>query len=224
MDIVHGVEPQKILELRQAVESKDMYIALKRVFDFSAAFFLIILFLPFLAAIYLIIKFTSPGPAIFRQTRIGMYGKEFTMYKFRSMYVAENNDLSKFVSENERKKGFYIKSDADPRVTPFGRYIRRTSIDELPQLFNVLKGDMSLVGPRPVIRYFLSAYPHILEMRTVVKPGMTGLWQIKNRAHSATILDMLDYDLDYIDNLSLYMDIKILLQTIPSVLKCEGAV
>ena len=224
MDMVHGVAPQKILELRQAVESKDLYLAFKRIFDFTASLFLILFFLPFLAVVYLIIRITSPGPAIFKQTRIGMNGEEFVLYKFRSMYIGEHNDLSKHVSEDEKKRCYHVKTKHDPRITPIGKYIRKTSIDELPQLFNVLIGDMSLVGPRPLLEYFLTGYPQHLEMRAVVKPGMTGLWQIKNRAHSATMFDMLDYDLAYIDNISLYTDIKILLLTIPTVLKCEGAV
>jgi len=224
MNLVHGVEPQRILEMRQAVESKEIYLALKRLFDFTFSLFLITLFLPFLAVVYLIIKFSSNGPVIFKQTRIGLYGEEFTLYKFRTMYYGDHNDLSKFVSEDERNKGYYVKTTKDPRITPFGKYLRITSIDELPQLFNVLIGDMSLVGPRPVIRYFLNAYPHTLDLRTVVKPGLTGLWQIKNRANSATIMDMLDYDLEYIDNASLFLDFKILFYTIPTVLKCEGAV
>ncbi|GAB1371793.1 hypothetical protein MASR1M45_18550 [Candidatus Kapaibacterium sp.] len=223
MDYVHGVEPQRVLELRQTVESKEIYLVFKRMFDFLSATFLIILFSPLLSVVYLIIRITSPGPAIFKQTRVGTFGREFTLYKFRTMYYGEHNDLSKFVSEDEKKRGYYVKTDKDPRITPIGRYLRKTSIDELPQLFNVLKGDMSLVGPRPVIKYFLNAYPHVIDLRTVVKPGLTGLWQIKNRAHSATIMDMIDYDLEYIDNVSLYLDIKILLETIPTVLKCEGA-
>ncbi len=224
MDIVHGVEPQKILALRQTVESKDIYIAFKRLFDFIGSLFLIILFLPFMVAVYVIIRISSPGPAVFKQTRFGLYGKKFTMYKFRSMYYDKRNDLGDFVQKKEKEKGCYLKTTSDPRITAFGRYIRKTSIDELPQLFNILLGDMSLVGPRPVIEYFITPYPHILEMRTVVKPGLTGLWQIKNRANSVSIIDMIDYDLEYIDNISLYTDIKILLLTIPSVLKCEGAV
>lgn len=224
MDIVHGVEPQKILALRQTVESKDLYLAFKRLFDFTASLFLIILFLPFMVVVYLIIRISSPGPAIFKQTRFGLYGKEFTMYKFRSMYYDTRNDLGCFVRNSEKEKGCYLKTSTDPRITAFGRYIRKTSIDELPQLFNILLGDMSLVGPRPTMDFFITPYPHILELRSVVKPGLTGLWQIKNRANSVSIIDMIDYDLEYIDNLSLFLDLKILLYTIPTVLKCEGAV
>lgn len=224
MNLVHGVEPERILELRQAVESKELYLSFKRLFDFFASLFLIILFLPFMAGIYLLIKLTSKGPAIFKQKRIGLMGSEFTLYKFRSMYYGEHNDLEKFVSEEENKISCHIKTENDPRITPFGRYLRKTSVDELPQLFNVLVGDMSLVGPRPMIRYYFNAYPHTKELRSVVKPGLTGLWQINNRANSATIFDMLEYDIEYIDNLCLTTDIKILIHTIPTVLKCEGAV
>lgn len=224
MNIIHGVEPQMILALRQNVESKDLYLAFKRTFDFSISLFLILLFLPFMIIVYLIIRISSPGPVIFKQKRFGLYGNEFTMYKFRSMYYDMHNTLEGFAKEDEKTKGYYKKTADDPRITPFGRYIRKTSIDELPQLFNVLFGDMSLVGPRPGINYHLSAYPQLLEMRTVVKPGITGLWQIKNRANSSTVFDMIDYDLEYINNISLSMDAKILLLTIPTVLKCEGAV
>ncbi len=223
MNVIYGVESQNILELRQYVESKDVYLSFKRIFDLTFSFFLLLLLLPLLMVTFFIIKLSSKGPAIFKQSRIGLNGEEFTIYKFRTMYYAEHNDLFKFVSDDERKKGYYDKTKKDPRITPIGKFLRKSSIDELPQLFNVLFGDMSLVGPRPTMRYFLESYPNIMYLRTVVKPGITGLWQVKNRANSTTILDMVDYDTEYINNANFLLDLKILLLTIPAVLKAEGA-
>ncbi len=224
MNIVHGVAPERVLELRQSVESKEVYLAFKRLFDLSFSLLLIILFLPLMAVVCIIIKLASPGPAVFKQIRVGLFGEEFIMYKFRTMYVGDHNALENFVSEDQLKQCMYKKAENDPRITPFGRYLRKTSIDELPQLFNILIGDMSLIGPRPMVQFYFSSYPMEKEMRSVVKPGLTGYWQIINRGNTTTILDMIDYDMEYIDNLSLYLDLKILLLTIPTVLKCEGAV
>lgn len=224
MNIVHGVAPERVLELRQNVESKEIYLAYKRLFDLSFSLLLIILFLPLMAVVCIIIKLASPGPAIFKQIRVGLFGEEFVMYKFRTMYVGDHNALENFVSEDQLIHSVYKKTENDPRITPFGRYLRKSSIDELPQLFNIFIGDMSLVGPRPMVQFYFSSYPLEKELRSVVKPGLTGYWQINNRGNSATILDMMDYDMEYIDNLSLYLDLKILFLTIPTVLKCEGAV
>ena len=122
------------------------------------------------------------------------------------------------------RKGTFIKSIHDPRITPLGRYLRQTSIDEMPQLFNVLFGDMSLVGPRPSIEEFIGDNEMINNIRTVVKPGITGLWQIKNRKDTISIFDMIEYDCEYIENMNFVNDIKILILTIPAVILCEGAV
>ncbi|MFA7626378.1 MAG: sugar transferase, partial [Candidatus Kapaibacterium sp.] len=199
MDLAHVVMPHRVVELRQTIKNKIVYLSIKRIIDIFSSLILIVIFLPLMLIVYLTIKLTSSGPAIFKQERLGLLGKPFTIYKFRSMYYDEKNDLEYFIKFH---RGTFTKSKDDPRLTPFGKYIRKTSIDELPQLFNILIGDMSFVGPRPVLDFQITAYPYLHELRNVVKPGLTGYWQIKNRRNGSTIFDMIDYDLEYINNLS----------------------
>jgi lipopolysaccharide/colanic/teichoic acid biosynthesis glycosyltransferase len=223
MEVYHDVNMYDMLELRQAVESKEFFLAVKRVFDICASFIIILFFLPMLLFIAILIKITSHGPVIFKQKRIGQYGKEFTMYKFRTMTDERNDPRHKTMCEMMRN-GTFIKTIHDPRITKFGKYLRQTSIDEMPQLFNVFFGEMSLVGPRPLIEEFIGDNQMINNIRTVVKPGITGLWQIKNRKDTITIFDMIDYDYEYIENMNFTIDMKILILTIPAVIFCEGAV
>jgi lipopolysaccharide/colanic/teichoic acid biosynthesis glycosyltransferase len=223
MEVYHDVRTYDILEFRQAVESKEVYLAVKRIFDICASFIIILFFSPLLLFIAILIKLSSDGPVIFKQKRIGQYGKEFIMYKFRTMTDPKYDPRHKIMCEMMRN-GTFIKSKHDPRITLFGRYLRQTSIDELPQLFNVLFGDMSLVGPRPSIEEFIGDNKNINSIRTVVKPGITGLWQIKNRKDTITIFDMIEYDFEYIENMNFAYDMKILIMTIPAVILCEGAV
>ena len=191
MELYHDVRSNDVLELRQSVESKEFYLAGKRIFDIITSSVLLVFFSPLLLFVAIIIKTTSKGPVIFKQKRVGQFGKEFVMYKFRTMTDYNYNpDGLKYLELI--KKGCFVKTKNDPRVTRFGKYLRQTSLDELPQLFNVLKGDMSMVGPRPS-ELSLSGNEIIKYARTVVKPGITGLWQIKNR-HNSTINDMITYD------------------------------
>jgi len=184
---------------------------------------------PVLAAIALAIKLTSKGPVFFRQERVGLYGKRFTFLKFRSMYAncSERNHqeyIEAFISgQQEEESPSVFKLTDDPRVTPIGSFLRKTSLDELPQFINVLKGDMSLVGPRPPIPYELGLYDVWHRGRLmVVKPGITGLWQVEGRS-STTFDNMVRLDLRYIRQWSLWLDIKILLKTPWVVLTCRGA-
>ena len=169
------------------------------------------------------IKLTSPGPMIFRQQRAGRFGKPFVMYKFRSM----SSDAEMRKAELEpfnQMHGPVFKVEDDPRVTRFGRWLRRTSIDELPQLINVLMGDMSLVGPRPLPLYEVERFENSAQRRRLsVKPGLTCLWQISGRNEVVEFSDWVKLDLDYIDRWSLGLDLKILLRTIPAVLSGLGA-
>ena len=193
---------------------------------------------PLLVAIAAVIKLTSRGPVLFRQERVGLFGKRFTFLKFRSMYVdsdqAKHRDyVTKFITESRKdgangngsglaQNGVY-KLTNDSRVTPVGRFIRKTSLDELPQFFNVLIGDMSLVGPRPPIPYECENYDVWHKRRILeVKPGITGLWQVMGR--SATTFDeMVRLDLNYVTHWSLALDLKIIAQTPFAVLKGKGA-
>jgi len=169
------------------------------------------------------IRFTSPGPAIFRQWRSGRHGKPFMMYKFRSMTT--DAEMRRFELEvRNEMSGPVFKVEDDPRVTPIGRWLRRTSIDELPQLWNVLMGDMSLVGPRPLPVYEVANFEnHAQRRRLSVKPGLTCLWQINGRNKVTDFDQWVKLDLEYIDNWSVWLDFKILLRTIPAVLFGRGA-
>lgn len=204
-----------------------LFSVYKRVFDFFfAALALLFLTIPFLI-IAALIKFSSKGPVFFRDTRIGKDGKPFKFYKFRTMYL--NNDDSihrEFVSEyikqnNEEKTAKIKKITDDPRVTKIGSFLRKTSIDELPQLFNVLRGEMSLVGPRPCLPYEWEQYDDWHRRRFSVIPGCTGLWQVSGRS-AVDFNDMVILDLFYIDNMSPLLDLKIMFKTIPVMLLAKG--
>src|SRR6202011_4558460 len=176
-----------------------------------------------LVVVAILIRFTSPGPVIFRQQRAGKHGKPFIMYKFRSM----SDDAEMRRAELEpfnQMNGPVFKVHDDPRITPFGRWLRRSSIDELPQLVNVLMGDMSLVGPRPLPVYEVEKFENTAQRRRLsVKPGLTCLWQISGRNQVKDFRDWVKLDLDYIDRWSLALDFKILLRTIPAVVMGLGA-
>ncbi len=175
----------------------------------------------FLAA--LLIRFTSPGPIVFRQARSGKNGKPFTMYKFRSMRSDAEMQRDELVRFNVMS-GPVFKLDADPRVTPIGKILRKTSFDELPQLLNVLKGEMSLVGPRPLPIYEVEKFESTAQRRRLsMKPGLTCLWQVSGRNDVKNFDQWVKLDLDYIDHWSLWLDLKILLKTIPVVLFGWGA-
>jgi exopolysaccharide biosynthesis polyprenyl glycosylphosphotransferase len=195
----------------------------KDVIDRVGAFCALLLFALPMAAVAIMIRITSPGPVIFRQRRAGKHGKPFVMYKFRSM----SNDAEMRRAELEpfnQMSGPVFKVEDDPRITPFGRWLRRTSIDELPQLVNVLLGNMSLVGPRPLPLYEVEKFENTAQRRRLsVKPGLTCLWQISGRNQVKDFSDWVKLDLDYIDRWSLGLDFKILLRTVPAVLLGFGA-
>jgi exopolysaccharide biosynthesis polyprenyl glycosylphosphotransferase len=171
----------------------------------------------------LAIKLTSPGPVIFRQVRAGKHGKPFTMYKFRTMGTDAEMRQSELMVFNQMS-GPVFKIERDPRVTPLGRYLRKWSIDELPQLINVLQGHMSLVGPRPLPIYEVEKFENTAQRRRLsVKPGLTCLWQVSGRNQVTDFHEWVRLDLKYIDNWSIWLDIKILIMTIPAVLLGFGA-
>jgi exopolysaccharide biosynthesis polyprenyl glycosylphosphotransferase len=200
----------------------------KRVIDVVGAGIGLIFFSLLMLATGVMIKLTSPGPVIFKQERIGLLGKNFTFLKFRSMYVNGNSALHrdytrKFIKRTVQEDDHIYKMKDDPRITPVGRVLRKTSLDELPQLVNVLKGEMSLVGPRPPIDYEVERYDRWHRRRVLdVKPGITGLWQINGRSQT-TFDEMVRLDLKYVREWSLWLDFKILLQTPLAVLSCRGA-
>jgi|HigsolmetaAR204D_1030405.scaffolds.fasta_scaffold00005_13 lipopolysaccharide/colanic/teichoic acid biosynthesis glycosyltransferase len=185
----------------------------KRTMDLVGASVGILICLPVFIILYILIKLEDPGaPAIFTQIRVGKDGKEFKMYKFRSMVRNAESMLQDLLDKNE-VSGAMFKMKDDPRVTKIGKFIRRTSLDELPQLWNVLKGDMSLVGPRPPLPHEVEKYTSYHRQRLSVKPGCTGLWQATVR-NSVGFEEMVEIDLEYIRNRSLINDIKIILRTL----------
>ena len=209
--------------------------ALKRSIDVAGALAGIVVLSPLMLLAAAAVALTSRGPVIFRQTRLGQGGRPFTFYKFRSMLVSSDDRIHRaFVASlidgepDRREAGAdaeerLYKLTTDPRITTVGRFIRKTSIDELPQLFNVLGGDMSLVGPRPPIPYEAARYQawHLRRLLSA-KPGLTGLWQVEGRS-KVSFNEMVRMDLRYIRDCSLGLDIKILLKTVMVVTRCEGA-
>jgi exopolysaccharide biosynthesis polyprenyl glycosylphosphotransferase len=183
---------------------------IKRIMDLSIAGANLLILSPLMIVIAVAVKWSSPGPILFRQERVGLNGKKFTMYKFRSMYI------------NTPKYALTPESGKDPRITPVGRILRRTSLDELPQLFNVIKGDMSIVGPRPEMPFIVETYNEIQRERLKVKPGITGLWQI-SADRAKQIHENIEYDLYYVENASPLLDLVIILRTIIGAIVGKGA-
>lgn len=195
---------------------------LKRLLDILVSAVLLVVLAPLMLLIALAIRLTSRGPVLFRQTRCGLNGRRFTLLKFRTMVPGAERRLEEVAHLNE-VEGPAFKSRRDPRVTPVGRLLRRLSLDELPQLLNVLKGDMSLVGPRPPIPEEVERYQRWQRRRLSMKPGLTGLWQVSGRAAIDDFDRWIELDLAYIDHWSLGLDLKILLKTLPAVLTTRGA-
>jgi exopolysaccharide biosynthesis polyprenyl glycosylphosphotransferase len=196
------------------------YQRAKRAFDVAVCLAAMPLLMPLLALIALAVWLTDPGPILFKQTRTGMGGRRFKMYKFRTM-LTNAEELEKKYAHLNKLKWPDFKIENDPRVTLVGSFLRRTSLDELPQLFNVLKGDMSLVGPRPTI--FATDQYRLWQMeRLEVLPGITGLWQINGRS-DLDFDDRLRLDIEYVENQSLWLDLCILWRTIPVVWRQQGA-
>jgi lipopolysaccharide/colanic/teichoic acid biosynthesis glycosyltransferase len=222
-------------KLSQPHAKKKTSLFIKRAIDISGSACALILGSPVLAAIAIAIKFTSKGPVLFQQRRVGRYGNPFTFLKFRSMYVGNNQATHQEYVKNliegapvnaahptEVTRVVY-KLTNDPRVTSVGKFLRKTSLDELPQFLNVLKGEMSLVGPRPPIPYEVESYDVWHRRRLLeVKPGITGLWQVRGRSRT-TFDDMVRLDLEYAMSWSLWLDIKILLKTPLAVFGGDGA-
>ncbi len=196
-------------------------LLVKRTVDIIGALLGLVLGAPLFGLIALAIRLDSPGPIIFRQTRVGLGGRPFQMYKFRSMYEGAEEQQALLAILNEAR-GPIFKIRDDPRLTRVGRFLRRTSLDELPQLINVLRGEMSLVGPRPPLPAEVEQYKEWHKKRLEAPPGMTGLWQVSGRSR-LSFDEMVLLDIYYIENWSLWMDFKILARTVPKVLFGEGA-
>jgi len=213
------------LEQINTCKKRRSYLFVKRAIDIICSLFAIILLSPIYLIIALAVYISDPGKVLYGQTRVGKNGVTFSMWKFRSMYIGSDKMIDKLSPEQIQQYKTEFKIDNDPRITKVGKIIRKLSLDELPQFVNVLKGEMSLVGPRPIIEseiktYYLKSYKKLLS----VKPGVTGYWQAYAR-NNATYQsgERQRMEMYYIDNASLLLDIKILFQTVISVLKKNGA-
>lgn len=203
--------------------SKKVYIKIKRVIDVILASVALILLSPLFAIIAIAIKIDSKGPVFFAHKRIGKNGKIIKLYKFRSMVINAEELIKSFTPEQMKEYKENYKLTNDPRITKVGKFLRKTSLDELPQLINIINGDLSIIGPRPVIADELEKYGTNKDKFLSVTPGLTGYWAANGRSNT-TYEQRMEMELYYIDNLSLKMDIKVFFKTILSVVKKEGAI
>jgi len=197
-------------------------IVVKRMMDITVSGLALIALSPVLIIVSILIKLESPGPVIFSQARVGQFGRNFTMYKFRSMRTDAEDVKQQLMDQNEMSGGVLFKMKNDPRITRTGQFIRKYSIDELPQFWNVLDGSMSLVGPRPPVPAEVNQYSISDRRRLDIKPGITCIWQVSGRS-DITFAEQVELDVNYIDSHGFLTDVKILLKTIPAVLLGKGA-
>ncbi|MDV4150312.1 sugar transferase [Clostridium sp. AL.422] len=192
-------------------DERVIYNSAKRILDFILSTLGLIILSPILVIVAILIKLESKGPAIFSQQRVGLNGKEFKLYKFRSM-VTNAEELKEKLAKQNEMSGPMFKMKEDPRITNIGKFIRKTSIDELPQLINILKGDMSLVGPRPSLPNEVAEFERWMLDRLLVKPGLTCYWQVSGR-NNIDFIDWMKLDLKYVEERSFLLDIKLIIKT-----------
>ncbi len=215
-------ESELLAKKKELVNDHIVYLVLKRLMDIVGASVGLLLASPIMLIVAILIKLEDPkGPIFFSQVRNGAYPKTFKMYKFRSMYIDAEERLQELMHLNEQS-GPAFKIKDDPRITKVGKFIRKTSLDELPQLFNVLKGDMSLVGPRPALPREVEQYTAYQKQRLFVKPGLTCIWQVSGR-NNIGFDEWVELDIEYIKTRNLWLDIKLILLTIPAILGDENA-
>ena len=211
----------------QKKKTKPIYRVVKRIIDIIGAITGCIILIPVAISIYIAKKINKEeGTLFYKQLRYGKNGKQFKLYKFRTMCIGADKILEEYLSQDkEIRKEFEIKQkiEHDPRVTKLGKFLRSTSLDELPQMINILKGEMSIVGPRPIVEREIEKYGENKAKLLTVKPGLTGYWQVNGRS-STTYEERMNMELYYVDNCSMLLDIKIFIKTIPTVLKKEGAI
>ena len=203
------IEEQEIIQIER--KESTLYKVSKRALDVIASFLGLVILSPILLIVAILIKLESNGPAIFAQSRIGLNGKEFKMYKFRSM-VQNAEELKEKLAKQNEMSGPMFKIKNDPRVTKVGKFIRKTSIDELPQLLNILKGDMTLVGPRPSLSREVEKFESWMLKRLEVKPGLTCYWQVSGR-NNIDFYEWMKLDLKYVNDMSFWVDIKLIFKT-----------
>lgn len=209
-------------QVNAEVKEKIVYDFIKRVMDIVGSIVGLILLSPVFLILFILVKIDSRGPVFFSHTRLGYKGKPIKIYKFRSMVINAEEMLKNLTPEQKEEFEKNFKLEDDPRITKMGDILRRTSLDELPQLVNILKGELSIVGPRPIVEKEIELYGQYGAKFLAVKPGLTGNWQANGRSDT-TYDERVQLDMDYIDNRSLWLDIKIILKTFVSVFKREGA-
>ena len=202
---------------------RNVYLHIKRFFDIVISTIGLIVLSPVFLILAIIVKVDSKGPIFFAHTRIGKNGKKFKMYKFRTMYENAQDMIKDFTPEQMKEYKENSKLENDPRITKIGKILRKTSLDELPQIINILKGELSIIGPRPIIEPELEKYEENKEKFLSLTPGLTGYWQANGRSNT-TYEERMQMELYYVDNMSFKLDIKIFFKTILSVIKREGAV
>ena len=215
----------KEIKLNSKISNKSflVYNFFKRSFDIISASIGILFLLPLFIVLAILVKLDSKGPIFFSHKRIGKNGKIIGIYKFRSMVSYSEEIFKNFTEEQKKEFEKNLKLDYDPRITKIGGFLRKTSLDELPQLLNIIKGDMSVVGPRPIVRAEVEKYGVCADKLFSVKPGLTGFWQANGRSDT-TYEERVQMDMYYIDNRSFLLDIRIILKTVISVIRKEGAV
>lgn len=228
MEEINNLSPcTPLISLHAPLDCKIKHIPVKRGFDILFSLLCLTLGAPVYFLIALLILITSPGKLIYSQERIGRGGKTFRCYKFRSMYMNADQRLKDILAahphlQEEWKKNYKLKND--PRITPFGAFLRKTSLDELPQFWNVLKGDLSVVGPRPVVKDEIIKYYHVKAYKILsIRPGLTGIWQVSGRSDIQSYETRIQMDEHYVDNHSFLLDIKLIAKTIPTMLFSKGA-
>ena len=199
-----------------------MYRVIKRILNLLCSFVGVIVLSPFFLIISLLIKVTSKGPVFFVHERVGLNGKKFKLIKFRTMVNNAEEMIASFSPEQKKEREENYKLKDDPRITKIGKFLRRTSLDELPQLINILKGDMSIVGPRPVVDEELNWYGDKKDKLLSVKPGLTGWWAVNGRSN-VPYPERCDLELYYVDHISFALDVKIILKTLGAIIKKDGA-
>ncbi len=218
----------------QAINLDPGYLRAKRFLDIVFTLLILLPLCLVIIVVAVLIRLDSKGPIFYRQKRVGLRGAEFNMYKFRSMYVKNDDSVHrdaivKYMNGQEMNVGtvvaikFQFKLSDDPRVTRVGRFIRKTSIDELPQFFNILRGEMTLVGPRPPLPYEVELYTPHNWLRLSGKPGLTGIWQVYGRSR-VTFQDMVEMDIEYLQHQSLWEDLKLIAFTVPVMIRGRGGV
>ena len=221
-NVVQNISNLTITKRKEKVSKKQAYVYIKRIIDCITSSIALILLLPIFLIIAIAIRLDSKGPIFFAHTRIGKNGKPIKIYKFRTMVVNAEELIKKFTPEQMKEHKENYKLNNDPRITKVGNILRKTSLDELPQLINIIKGDLALIGPRPVVNAELEKYGENASKFLSVTPGLTGNWAANGRSISA-YEERMQLELYYVDNMSLKMDIEIFFKTIIAVIKREGA-